>query len=253
MFYPTIEDAVGTSYEVSDPYFRFMLLADGLEDVEEKDRLARKAFHHIIATRHACKYKKMAILDKILEKCPDAIDGITDESMVESLGKLHDNMLCRGELISTPELEWVAKYVRTESARQEAEKIVFCSMLLGDSGWDKGRHEYKWTIAKDVQVDLIRLTIHGENLGSKRQIELAKEIGEPTEDFERRYFRKLLWDRHYDKAKGIVARMDQDVFLVVQQNLNAGYFTDALSIVTQFLPDREDIVAEIKRIIATFG
>jgi hypothetical protein len=252
MFYPTVEDVIGVSYQVNEPYFRFMLLADELKDVAEKDRLARKAFDHILATHDACKYNKMLLLSKILEKCPEAIDGITDDSMVESLKELSENMLRRGELISTPELEWVGKYVRTKSAQQEAEKIIFCSMLLGNSGWDKTRHAYKWTISKSVRHGLIRETLQSDNLGSKRKIELAKEIGEPTEDIERRYFRKLLWDRHYDNAAKITARKDEDVLLVVQQNLDAGYFTDALNILTQFLPDRKELAAEIERIIAVF-
>jgi hypothetical protein len=186
MFYPTVGEVLGASYEVSDPYFRFMLLADELKDAAEKDRLARKAFHHILATRDACKFDKVAILDKILEKCPDAINCITDESMIEDLEELRDNTWRRNELISTPELEWVIKYTKTMAARQAAERIIFRSMLLGNSGWDKTRHEYKWTISENVRHELIHEILHSDNLGSKRKTELAKEIGEPTEDIERR-------------------------------------------------------------------
>lgn len=251
MFYPTVAGMIG-GYEVRDQYFRFMLLADTLGDSALKDSMARKAFLWVIATRDACRFDKMAILDKILEKCPDAIDGIEDDTMVEALKALRINMRRRGELMSVPELKWVAKYIRTKEARQEAEKIVFSSMLLGGSSWDKIRHEQTWTIPKSVCVKLILEALKDEQLGSKRKIELAKEIKVPTEEYERRYFRKLLWDRHYDVATRVGMKKDEDVFLVVQQNLDAGYFTDALDMVRRFLPDKSDLVSEIERIIASF-
>jgi hypothetical protein len=237
--------------QMSDPYFRLMVIGETL-DAEEKDHLVRKAFLHIIATRDACQFQKIKALDKILEVCPDAIDGITDEAMIEHLGYLRDNMLERHELISTPELEWVAKYVRSSDARIEAEKLVYSAMLLGSDHWDKHRREFKWSILESECIGLIKKALQSDGIGSKRKMQLAKEIGEPTESFARPYFRKLLWDRHYDLAEGVGVKFEDDIIAIIMQNLNAGYFSDALMIVQRFLPDRQDLIDEIQQIINAF-
>ena len=256
MFYPTMAPVVvvgeGTDHQITEPYLRFRLLVDSEDDAAEKDRLANKAFVHIIATRHGDNFDKTGMLDRIVEKCPNVTKDLSDKDMIDCLKYLQNNERRRGTLVSTPELGWVNKYVQTPSARQDAEKIVYLSMLQGDSHWDKARHEYSWTISKDTQTDLIRETIQSDSIGSKRKIELSEEIGAPTEDLKRPYFRKLLWDRHYDIAAKVGMTNEEDVLIVVSKNLNAGYFSDALAIVERFLPARQDLIDEIKQIIAVF-
>ncbi|MDP2651527.1 MAG: hypothetical protein Q8O94_00110 [bacterium] len=256
MFYPTRVPVVivggGTDYQINEPYIKFMLLADSVKESWEMDRLAKEAFLYIIATRHACKFNKVEMLGEIVEKCPDVVDGISDEEMVNHLKYLRNSEQKRSTLVSTPELEWVTKYVRTPEARQQAEKIIYLSMLRGDSYWDKRRHEYAWTISKDMQDVLILNSIQDKSIGSKRRIELAKEIDFPAEYLQRLYFRKLLWDRHYDNAAEVGMKNEEDVFIVASKNLNAGYFSDAFELVQRFLPARQDLIDEINRIRAVF-
>jgi hypothetical protein len=254
MFYPTLETQVGGSaYQINEPYFRFIILVDTMGDLVARDRLAKDAFRHVLATRDACKSNKALILEDILAKCPHTLNGITDDEMLDSLRRLRDQMLNRGESISTSELKWVAKYMRNDRRRQEAEKIIYYVMLLGSSHWDESRRRYPWTISKQDQVALIGKAINSDSLGNKRRMELAKEIGVPTGELSRPYFRKLLWDQHYDKAAEVGMVNEEDVFAVVSDNLNAGYFRSALEIIQRFLPKRQDLIDEVERIIAAFS
>ena len=256
MFYPTISPEVivgeGASYQITEAFFRFILLAKTMENGEEKDRLAKEAFLCIISTRDACRHQKDKALAQILSLCPDALNGVTDNEMVDGLKCLHERMKHRHRLVSTPELTWVAHYVRTPEAREEAEKIIYSSMIRGDSHWDKARHEHSWTMSHAVQVELIREALHDKGIGSKRKTELAREINVPEEEMIRPYFRRLLWDRHYDQAMDIKGWKEEDVFLIISSNLNAGYFTDSLELAQRFLPNRQDILDELRSIIAAF-
>lgn len=253
MFYPTLKrTAKEAERQIQEPFLWFVLMIDSIADEAERVRLAKATFLYVIATRDALKTQKLKLLGNILRKCPEALDNITDEEMVEGLRRLRSNLMeKRGELISTPELEWVNKYVRQSLLRQEAEKIVYSSMLLGSSHWDMPRREYRWSITEPMRRALIQTAFSEDKLGFKRKWELAKEIGAPTEEFARAYFRKLLWDRHYEKAAELGVENEEDALEVALQNLNAGYFKDALEIVKCFT-NRPDLEAEIKQIMAKF-
>lgn len=260
MFYPTLAPVAvvgdGIDFQISNPYIKFRLLADhspnSIKESKEKEHLAKEAFLHIIATKNGCKFDKVGMLAEIVGKCPNVIDGICDEEMIDDLKSLRDNEGNRSLLISTPELDWVRIYIRQEELRQKAEEIVYASMLRGDSHWDKDRHEYPWTLSKSQREYLINEAFMEKGLRGKRRMELAKEAGVSAEgisEIKRPYFCKLLWDRHLDEAKEIGMSNEEDVLFIAQKNLNAGSLTDALDLINAFLPDRKDLIKEIETII----
>jgi len=237
--------------EVSDPYIRLMVIGETLEK-EKKEQLVGQAFLYIISTRNAFKFKKLEMLTRILTFSPSVIDEISDEVIINHFEELRDIMVYRHEMLSTAELEWITKYVRSPESRLQAEKIIYSVMLLGSDYWDKIRHEFTWSISKSDRKNLIKKTLKEERLGDKRKMELAKEIDEPAEKYTRSYFRKLLWDRHYDLAEELGVRFEEDIIKTVINNLDAGYFDDALKIVQRFLPERQDLADEIKSIQSAF-
>ena len=236
---------------ITDPYMRFRTVTECLTP-EEGRGLARGAFRHVLATRNALKCQKNKILREIYGKCPGILKEISDAEMIGCLERLRDFSLVRGESISTAELDWVNIYVQTPEARARAEMIVYSVVLLGSDHWDRIRQEYPWVISEDVCAELIRQALKDKSLGSKRKMELAKEIGQSHEEFARAYAKKLLWDRHYDLAAGVPEKTEEDIITVIVKDLDAGYFQDALEIAECFLPLQPDVAGEIRQIMSCF-
>lgn len=209
---------------------------------------AKEAFLYVIYAYNAFAFDKKGMLGTIVEKCPDVLEALTEENILEAFKQFYQNTVRRGELISTAEFNWVSQYVKDPDVRKEIEKIAYYSLLSASNHHDEIRQTFEWTINEEEMKGIAKDVLENPNLGSKRKMQVAKEFGEPSERFEKEYLRKLLWDRHYDKAEALGTKNDEVVISVILENINSGYVNDAAQIAARFLPDRQDIADEIQRI-----
>lgn len=233
--------------QMTNPLFRFWILSP---QGQERQRLAKQAFLFVIGTQNAVRYQKAKILNGLIEECPHLLDTISDEEMSTHFQAFYQEAVRRGEVVSTCELRWVSKYVRDPEIRTQIEKMIY-RRLLGSSFGDRERLEYRWTISFSEKQELAREVLLKHGLGSMRKMELAQEFGEPHEEFLCLYYKKLLYDRHYDKAESLGVSYPDVVEEVVVANLDAGYFQDALDVAVRFLLSRVDLAEEIQQMIAT--
>ena len=117
----------------------------------------------------------------------------------------------------------------------------------------KIRTEFEWTLTDKEKLEQVREVLQDESVGNKKKLELAKEFGEPTEEYSRPYFQKLLYDRHYDNASELGVSDFETIMEVILGNIDHGYFQDALDIAKRFRTDREDLADEIQKLIDTFN
>ena len=237
---------------ISNPWFQFKVLQATLQG-EEKSHLAKKAFLYVICRYNAYSSQKEKILNEIAEAYPDITEAACDEEMLEHFQYFCQEAKRRGEIVSPAELDWVNKFVRNTTIRVQIEKLIYRVVLGASSHWDKMRQGFSWTISDDEKLELVREVLLEKEVGSKRKLELAQEFGEPKNDFARPYYRKLLYDRHYDKAEELGVSDPEITLNVVVANIDNGYFRDALDIAQRFLPERKDLAGEIQQIIAVFN
>lgn len=232
---------------LSDPYFKLLVFKDKLS-LEELLGLARCAFLYIIASRDASKVNKLAILSRIVGVSPSVCESISDEEMVSGLRYLSERLRSRHLLLSTAELDWVRHYVVSSEWQENAEAVIYTSMLYGSSHWDRVRCAYQWNLSTERKADLIRETLACPYLGVKRKLELAQEFGEPSEGFRRVYLRKLLCEGHYRKVRELGPCAEDDVLDSAVALLNMGRITQARELVENCLPERVDLMEEIEHV-----
>lgn len=239
---------------ISNPWIKFKLLhLHPNTREEEKSSLAKQAFLFVISRCGAYQFKKEAVLDEIAEDYPEIV---SDQEMLESFQYFcQEEAERKNKIVSPAELNWINKFIRSAAIRVQAEKLIYRIILSASSYWDKMRKNFSWTISDDEKLKLVREVLLDKKVGFKRKFELAQEFNEPTDDFIRPYYRKLLYDRLYDKAEELGISDPQIVLDVVVANIDNGYFRDALEIVKRFLPEREHLVVEIEiqKIIAVFN
>jgi len=238
---------------ISNPWFRFKVLHANLQGEEEKSQSAKKAFLHVIVRYNAYISQKEKILGEIAEVYPDITDAVSDEEILLYFQYFCQEARRRNEIVSPAELNWVNKFVRDDVIRVQIEKMIYRIVLGASSHWDKMRRSFTWTICESEKLELVHEVLLDKGVGSKRKMELAQEFGEPKDDFARSYYRKLLYDRHYDKAEELGLSDPEIVFDVIVANIDNGYFRDALNIAKRFLPERKDLAEEIQQIIAAFN
>jgi hypothetical protein len=222
-------------------WIRFCVIGEG----------AKEAFLYVISAYGAFTHNKEKMLGKIVEKCPDVVSAISDDELFSAFNRLCKNLINKNEILSPAELTWASQYIKNPGIRKEMEKIIYRVVASGSDWWDGMRREYKWTLSEEEKISLVREILADPKVGSKRKTELAKEFGLEMKLDNLAYFRKLLWDRHYDKAAALgVADADEIVISVIADNIDSGYIKDAADIAQQFIPKRKDIADEISRITA---
>lgn len=236
---------------ISNPWFRFKVLQATLQG-EEKSHLAKKAFLYVIFGYNAHGSQKEKILNEIAEAYPEIREAVCDEEVLDHFQHFCQESKRKNEIVSPAELGWVNKFVRNAMIRVQIEKLIYRTILRASSHWDKMRQGFNWTISDDEKLELVREVLLDKGVGSKRKLELAQEFGEPEGDFSRSYYRKLLYDRHYDKAEELGVNNSEIVFNAIMANVDNGYFQDALDIAQRFLPGRKDLAEEIQQIMVVF-
>ncbi|NTW45758.1 MAG: hypothetical protein HGB18_01730 [Candidatus Moranbacteria bacterium] len=157
-------------------------------------------------------------------------------------------------MIVTPaELDWVGKYISDAKVRIDIEKLIYKNLLQADSYWDPLRKSTKFTITEDQKRELAKEVLRDEEVGLVRKIELAREYDEPNEAYIRVYLRKLLYDRHYDQAAALGANHPDVVIEVVRMNIENLYLSDAENVIRRFLPERKDLLREVRGIKKAFA
>lgn len=241
---------------ITNPWFRFKVLFATLpaEGAGEGERfmLARDAFLHVVANYSAFNFQKEKVLNEIIEAYPGLIDAISDDEMLSKFQDFCREARKRNEIVSPAELKWVEKYVGDSMIFEQIEKMIYRVLLCASSHWDGMRRTFNWTISDIDKQELVRGVLQNEDIGSKRKMEIAQEFGEPDNQFVKVYYKKLLWDRHYDQAQALgVSDLDYVIDVIVS-DINSGYFNDAIEVAQRFLPDRQDLIKEIQQIIAAF-
>jgi len=237
---------------IDNPWIEFKVLFPTMKPGEEKALLAKKAFLYVIRTYSAFDdHQKAEMLDEIAQECPDTINDISHEEIHEQFFFLCRQLEGRHKIVSPVELEWVVKYIKIDGYRTDIEKAIYRGLLMASSHWDKMRHKFGWTISEKIRKELARTVLLTEDtVGSKRKLELAQEFGEPKDMFARDYFYKLLYDGHYGQAEKLGVNDSELVIYAIISKIKNEYLDDALNIANRFLPDRQDIIDEIKQIIA---
>lgn len=238
--------------QITNPQIRFAIVKGKLGKAE-KASLAKQAFLYIIEKYDACEFQKEKMFREIVEACPEIMESISDEEMKDSFQLFYENATKSGKIVSTEELKWIGKYVRDNQIRIMMERMIYHKFLRASSHWDKERREFKWSISKKEKAVLASEIICHFWPGNKRAMELAQEFGLPyIEDYRRGYFRKLLYDRHYDKAAELGVADEDTIIGVILSNIDNRYLHDALDVARRFLPDRNDVIEEIEQIVAAF-
>jgi hypothetical protein len=237
---------------ITNPWYLFRILLPTLEGVE-RGNLAKQAFLHVICSYSAYKSIKELMLGDIAKACPEITDIVSDEEMQMQFQDFCQEARRRREFVSPAELEWVYEFVKSSAIRTQVEKLIYKMGLLASSSWDSTRRAFSWTISESEKLELVREVLRGEEIGSIRKVELAEEFGEPKDDFVRFYYRKLLYDRHYDKAKKLGVSYPDVVVDVIVENINNGYLQGALDIAQHFLPERADLIDEIKEFMTALN
>lgn len=233
---------------VTNPWIKFKVTFTTLQEEDEKQKLAKKAFLHVIANYSSYNFPKEKMLNEIIEAYPDVILVIYDSDLHECFDRLCRQAKERNQIVSPAELNWVNKYVRNAEIRNQIEKLIYRIVLGASSYWDKMRQAFNWTISDSDKLELVREVLQDENLGSQRKREVAQEFGEPEDKFISAYYKKLLYDRHYDQAEALGVSDSELVIDVIIKDINNGYVADALDVADRFLPDRKDIIEELHAI-----
>lgn len=233
--------------KISNHFVRFRVLGG--------DENAKEAFLYVVAAYDAYKFPKEKMLGCIVEECPEVFAEILEEvsfqtEIFKAFKLLYQNLLNRNELLSPAEFDWVSRYVKSQDLRKEMEKILYYSLLVASRHHDKVRRNFEWTIGEKDIEKIVKKILDNPSLRSKRKMEIAEEFDESSERFKIKYFKKLLWDRHYDKAEKLGINNSEVVLQVVLSNIDATYFEDAIQVASRFLSDSEGIVEEIKSIQA---
>lgn len=238
--------------KINNSWIKFKVLWTSLTE-EERVYLAKETFLYVIYRYNAFFHQKEKMLDEVAKAYPDIDDAVSDGKILLEFQYFCQEAGRRNEIVSPAELKWVKKYVRYYEVQLEIEELIYCILLRASSHWDKMRQDFGWTISAPRKLEFVREILRDKKVGSKRKLELAEEFGESKDDFARSYYKKLLYDRHYDKAKELSVENSDVVVDVVVANINNGYPGDALDIVERFLPYRKDLVEEIQQIIAALN
>lgn len=233
---------------ITNPWIQFKVTFKTLQEEDEKQKLAKKAFLYVVANYNAYDFPKEKMLNKIIEAYPDVILVIYDSDLHDCFDYLYRNAKERNQIISPAELSWVNKYIKNGRRCYQIEKQIYRMLLSASSYWDKIRQRFNWTILDGYKLELVREALQDENLGFKRRMELAQEFGEPKDEFVKAYYEKLLYDRHYDQAENLGISDSELVINVIIKDINNGYVADALDVADRFLPDRKDIIEELHAI-----
>jgi len=235
--------------QISNPWVRFKVQFDILDNENEKRFLAKKAFLYVIGNISSeYQYKAQDWLDEIIRVCPKVIDAIRNEEILEHFQRFCDEAKRRNEPISLLELNWVNEYVKDATTRNQIEKILYRMFLGSSSYWDKKRHRHAWTLSKSDIDELVYQTLWDENVGSKRKMELAIEFNLPKDKFVKAYYVKLLRDGHYEKARELGVHELELVIRVIIEKINELDTSTAIQIAERIIPDRKDIIEEIRNI-----
>lgn len=237
--------------KITNPWIRFKLVGKTLEG-EEKSRLAKDVFLYVIRSYNAYESQKNKMLDEIADIYPDIDDAVSDEEILDVFVSFCDESIRRGKVVTTAELGWARKFVREPGLCRAIERNIYKILLMASSHWDSLRKGFDWTIPESEKEQVAISVLLIEEIGSKRKMELAEEFGQSKKEFVRVYFRKLLYDRHYDQAKALGVDLPDTVLEVIVDNLNNGYMEDAYNLARLFLPDRDDLRKEVRQIADAF-
>lgn len=245
--------------------FRYFSNSDKWDKLTEKEKieLARLAFLWVVRNYDSYKFQKEKMLDDIVYVCPEVKGHLFPEDIWNEFKTFFRIFTERGGIVSPEELKWAKKHIAHETYLKQIEKKIYQSLLCGSSHWDKIRHEHKWSLSDEEKSDIARVTVVGGGLGNKRAMEIANEFHFPEleRNFVREYFKKLLWDRHLDKAEKIASENEDAlisdikeaiVLNIITKNIDALYLRDALEIAERMLPHKQQIAVEIKSIQQSF-
>lgn len=235
---------------ISNPWVKFKVLFTTLRVKEKKIQMAKDAFLYVITNYNAFNSQKTEMLDDIVRTYPKVVGVINDKEIFEHFLSFYSEMFERREIVSPSELDWVNKYIGNAEIRIKIEEFIYYKLLRVSSYWDGVRQGFNWTISKKDELELARKALQNRNVGSKRKMEIAQEFGEPDDKFVNAYYKKLLYDKHYNKADNLKVSDPGIVIDVIILNINAEHFQDAVDVARRFLPDNKGIIKETQQIVS---
>ncbi|MDO8489982.1 MAG: hypothetical protein Q7S47_01025 [bacterium] len=233
--------------KISTPWVLFHVLANSLTG-RARTEAAKAAFLAVIARKNGYQCNKTAILEGIINKCPEVTENVTDEEINQNFDAFLLDSLKQANIVSVKqEMSWVIKYVRDGEVQTRIERGIYKIMLRAAS-LNEMRSEYPWSISETDKLGAAKELIVSRSTPVKRKMELAKEFDLPTEKAAKIHFMQLLWNRRYDEAKALGFNQPDAVIQVIGWNINNEYYRDAMKVAEAFLPGRSDILEEIQQI-----
>lgn len=230
--------------QVTDPWLLWRLTG--------KD--PRAAFLYVVASENAMTFEKLKALNNIAKVNPEVLDLFSSLDVLQAFHRLVEDSRERGELVSYVELAWVSVYVLDADVRSVIEEAIYYGFLLASDYADKNRKEFKWKLSGPTKKRLAISALENDRVGSKRKMQIALEFGLSSAAYTRSYFKRLLWDKHYDQALKLErCWTDTDVIGVIVENLNSEHYRDAFQIAALFLPHRKDITQELESMARALG
>jgi len=210
--------------------------------------MARAAFLFVIGRYDSFKFNKKEMLEEIVQKCPEVLEVITDDELLQGF-KQHIANNNRGNAVtSTADMKWISRYIKDEGKRYEAEKMLFTALLL--TSWGKMRREFNWTISAEDCIQLVRDALKDQNSQWWQcKMDLAIEFGEPADEYARNLYCKLLYENEYDAAAALGIKDSDDITITVVTNMVCnGFLRHADRVAKRFLPHRKDIIDEVEQL-----
>lgn len=237
--------------KISNPWMKFNVIYKDLEQ-DKKFELAKEAFLFVIRTFNAYGYNKLVMLEKIESICP-SVALIEPQLLFNTFQDLVSFEMRSEHIVTTAELKWIKKYIKDASLYIESEKMIYAVLLRASSQWDQVRHDFEWLISPHEKMEIASKSLETAiGIGICRKIEIVKEFDLVYSEFEINFYvESLLYSRKYDEVEKMGIKDDKVFLGVIISNINNGYINDALEVVRRFLPDREDLIKEIKQIKAS--
>lgn len=240
--------------KITNPWFRFKIYFKSLTNLDEMVTMAKSTFLFIVAHYDSYKTKKLAMLEEVVNKCPEVLSCISDSELWLTFEQLVKSCRRRHTIICVSEMKWISKYVDDVKIRSEMEKIIWKSQLTFCCFQMESLPElFDWTISREDSIQLVRDLLQSDDIGVERKMELAIAFDEPAEKYIHEHYSQLLYNREYDEAEKLqVVKAEDATVNVVAANVCCGYFREALAITERFIPHRKDIVQEIQQIQSAF-
>ena len=229
---------------IKSPFLRLIMFHETVIG-EEKRGLTKAAFLFLIIRENAQESNKLGILEFVLCHCPDALDIIKDEEMFSAFEDFCNEAIQDGMIVSLEEMPWIEKYVRNSDTRLRM-RLMICSMIGELVRYNQNIAQIRacsdLNLIAQEEDEFVRLAGINFILGRTKGPEFSNM------EHKKKILYELLWIREYNMAAKLGIDDPEIIMDVIAQNVNSGFFHDALCVAERFLPNGLDIIEELRQI-----